>query len=306
MERLPHRSIRWDEVVHRLQEQRRRAGEPSYAELARTVTDLRTARGLDEHAARVARTTVYDAFRTGRSRVNLALVRDLAEALGATRTEVDRWVETARFLEPAGAVPDTAVTELAGPGRRLAVLFVVGCVLVNVAGRVLVDTLHLPIYLDMVGTAVVALGLGPWIGAGVGLASNALGVLSSGPASLPFGLVNAAGALVWGYGVRRGLGRTIPRFFALGLVVALTCTLVAVPILVVGFSGSTGHGEDTIVANLQAVGENLVVSVTGANLLVSVADKTISGFLALVALSLFPWARRRGLELLAPPPGASA
>lgn len=45
--------------------------------------DRRAAAGESPHAARVARSTVYDCFRTGRVRVNLALVREIATALGA-------------------------------------------------------------------------------------------------------------------------------------------------------------------------------------------------------------------------------
>ncbi|GAA1919952.1 hypothetical protein GCM10009815_13220 [Nocardioides marmoribigeumensis] len=300
--------------MQELQRLRRSAGEPSYAELARSVTELRLARGLDEHSARVARTTVYDAFRVGRSRVNLDLVRDLATVMRAPEGAVEGWLEAGAVEEERSAPPPTEAPEAAdpeeapatlvdvpGPSRGVAVALVVAAVVANVLGRFLVDGLHLPIYLDMVGTAFVAVGFGPWTGAGVGVASNALGVLSSGSASLPFGVVNAAGALVWGYGVRRGMGRTLPRFLSLNLLVAVTCTLLTLPILGVLYSGSTGHGEDTLVANLEAAGQGFAISLAAGNLLASLADKTISGFLALVALSCFPWARRRGLDLLAPP-----
>ena len=123
----------------------------------------------------------------------------------------------------------------------------------------------------MTGTAIAAMALGPCWGALVGGVTNLLGVASSGPASLPFGLVNVAGALVWGYGVRRfGLGRTLPRFFSLNLLVALVCSAVAVPILLLLFSGSTGHGQDGI----------------GATIL------ELSGFVALVAIASHPLSLR--------------
>ncbi len=105
------------------------------------------------------------------------------------------------------------------PPRRALLLLVV-CVVVNLLGRSLVELLHLPVHLDMVGTAIAALALGPWRGAAVGLATNLLGVAESGPVSVPFALVNVAGALVWGYGARRwGLGRSLPRFLGLNVLV---------------------------------------------------------------------------------------
>jgi energy-coupling factor transport system substrate-specific component len=291
--------------VSGLHDLRRTAGEPSYAELARGVSALRQSRGQDEHSSRVARTTVYDAFRFGRSRVDVGLVRDLATVMRAPDSLVDEWLAAGRHGEPVPLpVEDPPPAEDAsppGPSRRLVAVLVLGCVLTNLLGRFVVDALHLPIYLDMAGTAVAALALGPWVGVGVGLTSNGLGVLSSGGASLPFGLVNAVGALVWGYGVRRGLGLTLPRFFGLNLLVAIACSAVALPILGLLYAGSTGHAEDGVAASLEAIGQSLPVAVVGANVLVSVADKTISGSVALVALSFLPWARRRGLEVLPPP-----
>ena len=291
--------------MQELHDLRRRAGEPSYADLARAVSDLRRARGLDEHSSRVARTTVYDAFREGRSRVNLTLVRDLATVMGASQGVVDGWLEVGADGQPAQPAQPAEPAEPAaappGPSGRLVVALVVAAIGANVLGRFLVDGLRLPVYLDMVGTAVVAIAIGPWAGAAVGVASNSLGVLSSGMPSLPFGMVNAAGGLVWGYGVRRGMGRTLPRFLVLNVLVAVTCTAITLPILGLVYAGSIGHGEDTIVSNLEAAGRGFGLSLALGNLLASLADKTISGFLALVALSCFPWARRRGLDLLAPP-----
>lgn len=302
MEESSPRTGRWDDVVSGLQDLRSSVGEPSYAELARKVSDLRRRRGLDEHSSRVARTTVYDAFRAGRTRVNLELVQDLATVLGAPEGQVEVW------LRPGPAEPDPAAPAVDEPDLgpratgRATVTLLVACVVVNLVGRQVVDVLDLPIYLDMVGTAVSAIALGPWYGTGVGVATNGLAVLTNGLPSLPFGLVNAAGALVWGYGVQRGWGRTLPRFFALNLVAAAVCSLVAVPILVLLFSGSTGHGEDLVAHSLEALGQTFVVAVAGANLLISMADKTISGFVAIVVLSMLPWRRRRGVEFLAPPP----
>ena len=312
----PVTSARWDPLAAELQALRLAAGDPSFAELARRVSQQRAAAGLDEHAARVARTTVYDAFRPGRTRVNLTLVRELAHALGADDATVDEWV--ARCTAPAPAPQADAASQVPeGPaapstpsaperaGARRVVLLMTVCVLVNLLGRFFVDLLTLPVYLDMVGTAVAALALGPWHGVAVGLATNVLGVASSGTASLPFALVNVVGALVWGYGARRlGLSRTLPRFLGLNVLAAGACTLVAVPILLLAFGGSTGHGEDTLSATFLRLTDTVALSVWFSNSLTSLADKIISGFVALVAVSALPAALRHGLVLpVAPPPG---
>ncbi|MEP7736571.1 hypothetical protein ABKW28_02875, partial [Nocardioides sp. 31GB23] len=91
----PHGS-EWDLLANRLQQLRLEAGEPSYGEIARRVARRRLDAGLGEHEARVARTTVYDVFRTGRARVNLALVREIVGVLGGEDLDVDRWVAQCR------------------------------------------------------------------------------------------------------------------------------------------------------------------------------------------------------------------
>src|SRR5690606_987196 len=117
-------------------------------------------------------------------------------------------------VEPASQEPASEVPASAGPASvRSVLLLMAGCVAINFVGREFVDLLHLPLYLDMVGTAIAAMALGPWRGAAVGATTNLVGVIGSGWVSLPFMLVNVVGALAWGYGVRRwDLGRTLLRF----------------------------------------------------------------------------------------------
>ena len=317
----------WDELAAQLMRWRRAAGEPSFTEIAQRIGRQRQDAGVPPAAARVGRTTVYDTFRTGRRRVNLELVREIATALGVSGPEVDdaitRCLEAtdpepiARPSQPApddprpvlagppvpGVVADTApeavaadVAPVRGAGEgagagamtpRGALLLMLGCLLFNLLGRVIVDFLGLPLYLDMVGTAVAAIALGPWRGATVGLGTNVVGAISSGWVSLPFALVNIAGALVWGYGVRRGLGRTLPRFLGLNALVALACTLIAVPVLL-ALGGSTGHGEDAVTDTLLELTHTLAVAVGFSNVVTSLSDKVISGFVALVVVSALP------------------
>ena len=79
----------------------RAVGDPSYAEIVRRISDQRVAQGIPTHGARVARTTVYDTFRTERSRVNLAFVREIAHALGGEDAQVDEWIARCRDSSPA-------------------------------------------------------------------------------------------------------------------------------------------------------------------------------------------------------------
>ncbi|MGA8258472.1 MAG: hypothetical protein WB767_18020 [Nocardioides sp.] len=271
------------------------------------IAAQRLARGLPEGECRPGRTTVYDAFRTGRRRLDTGLVLEIVEALGVDEAGRQRWAERCRaavdgprdvaktpddapvVLEVSEVSESTSLVASGLPALKVVLMLLGGCIALNVCGHHAVEWLGLPLYFDMVGTAVAAIFLGPWWGALVGLLTNVLGVASSGASSLPFAAVNIAGALVWGYGVRRyGSALTIPRYFVLNIAVALACTLVAAPIIVIMFGGETGHSTDTMIGDAAAFSHNLVLAVVGVNLLTSVADKMIAGFVALVALEMAP------------------
>ena len=294
-----------DELALGLQRLRLEAGGPSYAEIATRVSRLRQTQGASEAEARVGRTTVYDIFRTGRRRINRDLVVDVVRSLGVDEQEALDWGERCRTaqqpavvatiptpVEPPPAEPPPAEPPPVEPApvasstpHRFVVVVLAACLVVNLVGRLMVDVLGLPVYLDMAGTAVVAFLLGPWWGVLVAVLTNVLGVTISGPASLAFMVVNVAGALMWGYGARRlPIGRSVPRFLALNVVVAVGCTAIAAPVLVLFFGGDVQHGTDTITGNILVFTHNLAIATFSANLLSSLANKVISGFLALAVL----------------------
>jgi energy-coupling factor transport system substrate-specific component len=172
-------------------------------------------------------------------------------------------------------------------------------VALNIVGGYIASALRLPVYLDMIGTAISAIVLGPWWGALVGILTNSGSALISGPVSLPFALVNVVGALLWGYGVRSWkLGRTIPRFFLLNIIVAVACTIVAAPIIVLVFGGATGSGADALTGTFLAVGQNLVGSVFSSNILTSLADKIIAGFVALAIIEALPKSLTQNIDIV--------
>ncbi|HEX7740266.1 MAG TPA: ECF transporter S component [Marmoricola sp.] len=287
------------------------AGSPSYAAIVRLITEQRMAAGLDFAAARVARSTVYDAFRFGRRSLDPDLVEDIAGALGRAECECIDVASECRTIRaqlrvptaprPVRAVPDVGpdlVSQSTIRARRSA-WWVLGALALsvglNLGGRELVILVGLPLYLDMMGTAVAAIMIGPWRGALVGLVTSVVGAAISGWNSVPFALVEIAGALVWGYGVRRWrMGRTIPRFFVLNVIVALVCTAVAVPIIAGLDGGFTGSGADSITRSMDLVFHNLLLSVASQNVLTSLADKVISGFVALTVVEAAATTRTEG------------
>lgn len=298
-----------DAIVLDLQQLRLTSGDVSYAQIAIRIAERRREYGANEAAARIARSTVFDAFREGRQRINPDLIAEIVLALGENEAAAETWrtrcitaqgVERQRVkpLTPASAV-GAAVDEPSRPAQAdppinaekhhrlrtaLIIAVIVSCVGINIFGNTVTAKFGLPVFLDMIGTAIASIALGPWYGVLVGLSTNLFATVAGSPVSLAFSLVNIAGALVWGYGYHRfGMGRTHLKFFLLNVIAGVTCTIVAAPITVLLFDGSVTHASNTTTESLVALGHGVWAAVFSANLLSSLADKLISGYLALAA-----------------------
>ena len=158
----------------------------------------------------------------------------------------------------------------------------------NVNGGTVASALKLPIFLDMIGTAVVAMTIGPWWGALVGVITNVTSGFITGPVSIPFAACNVVGALIWGYGTKWGWANDKLKFFGLSVASAVGVSLMAAPIVIFVFGGATGHASDVLTAGLLAAGGDMWTSVFSSNIIVSSADKILSSFLALAIIGALP------------------
>lgn len=300
----------WDpeRIADELQRRRLAAGNISFGEIAVRIAARREARGLAASAARIARSTVYDVFRPGRSRLNHDLVAEIVLVLGGTDADAQLWRarcvqatsrQTAQSEQPHP--PISAATLLrADPGPIRAALrpgrvgtVLVLCVALNLLGSKLALALSLPLFLDMIGTAVSSIAFGPWFGVMVALASNGLTALLTEPEAILYTAVNVAGALLWGYGVRSWrLGETVLRFLLLTVIVAVACTLISVPITMGVFDGFSPHvSGSALTANIVNLGEGLWGAAFWSNIVISLIDKLIAGFIALaVTPQISAWA----------------
>lgn len=100
MQTLEHvSSIR--ELVTSLQLLRTGSGSPSYAELASRIGALRAARGLPAAHAAPSKSTVYEAFKPERKRVDAALIDDIVRALDPS-SDPRQWRDAALRLSSSG------------------------------------------------------------------------------------------------------------------------------------------------------------------------------------------------------------
>jgi energy-coupling factor transport system substrate-specific component len=158
----------------------------------------------------------------------------------------------------------------------------------NIVGGYINTALRLPTFLDMIGTMVSAILLGPWWGAVVGVITNVVSSFLTGPIGLPFAVCNVIGALVWGYANQWGWMKKQWSFFLVNMLAGLMVTLFAVPIYVFLFGGATGHFSDVMTAAFLGMGQHLIVSVFSSNVLVNLADKIISGYVGLAIIEALP------------------
>lgn len=80
-----------DLIAASLSELRARNGAPSYAEIARRISRRRQDQQLASSSVPINRSTIYDAFRSGRRRLDHDLVLDIVTALGGDDDELEDW-----------------------------------------------------------------------------------------------------------------------------------------------------------------------------------------------------------------------
>lgn len=297
-----------DDLALALRRLRAEAGDVSYSELAVRIARNRALRGMSEAAARTPRSSVYDVFRSGRKRVSVELVEEIVRALGGDDAAIEEW--RTRAVEANAGRVNRALDRGAGPAAAaLVAVLCVAAVGLNLIANFTVSQLNLPIYLDMTGTAFASLAFGPWVGALVGVSTTMGGNMMNGDFSgWGFAFVQIAGAVLWGYGFRAWLGRGRLQFFALNLLVAVVCSLVAVTVIMVFFGGvSTLSSAAELADAARELGVEMVSAVLSVNMLTSLADKLISGYLAVLVVWLlgrngfgFPAGIQLRAELLVP------
>jgi len=159
---------------------------------------------------------------------------------------------------------------------------------INFVGGTLVTVLKLPIFLDTIGTILVALLAGPWVAALTGLITNLVLVVSD-PTLIAYAPVNVAIGLIAGYLALWGWFKTYPKIVASGLIIMLTGVILSAPIVVLAFGGVTSSpSRSAITAFFLATGGSIWQSVFTTGVIVEIVDKLISVFVAVFVARAIP------------------
>lgn len=145
---------------------------------------------------------------------------------------------------------------------------------INIIIGELVYILKIPLFLNTIGTIVVGMVAGPWVGMVTGGITN-LVQGTYNPVLAAFAPVNMAMGLVAGFMSVRGMMRTFPRAIVSGIVAGVVTLFIAIPITVILFGGITGNGTDTITAIFLAMGMDMWEAVMLQKLIVETVDRII-------------------------------
>jgi energy-coupling factor transport system substrate-specific component len=169
----------------------------------------------------------------------------------------------------------------------LAMLLIPIAVAVNFVGGQLAVNLKLPFYLDTIGTILVAMLCGPWVGGVAGLVTNiVLGI--SDPIYFPYAIVNIALGLVTGFLARKRFFSHWWKWVISIICMSLISILTAAPITVLMFGGMTGSGTSIITATMLATGANIWQAVLSTELIFTALDRVISILLTYLVIKVIP------------------
>lgn len=151
----------------------------------------------------------------------------------------------------------------------------------------LVAAFKLPLYLDSLGTVLVAALAGPGPGALTGGCGVALLGLTN-PIALAFLPVGMTVGMAAGWTARRGAFRRLSLAGVAGALTGCLTALLSAPIAAVMFGGVTGGGTDLVVALFRAGGLSTLQAALGQSLAVDPLDKTVTFGLVFVLLQALP------------------
>ncbi|MGV0419611.1 ECF transporter S component [Corynebacterium simulans] len=192
-----------------------------------------------------------------------------------------------------------AVLLLAGtlpvlPARTIAIIPV--ALVLNIVVGEIIGSIGVPLYLDAVGTILVAALAGPIAGLATGTLSSVVWGLIN-PAALPFAAVSAATGYLSGWAISHGAFKKWWRVVASGAVIGIISGMLAAPVAAFVYGGTAGLGTGAVVSLFRELGNSLLASVTLQSFISDPLDKIIVFLIVWATVKALP---KRTLESLRP------
>ena len=192
-----------------------------------------------------------------------------------------------------------AVLLLAGtlpvlPARTIAIIPV--ALVLNIVVGEIIGSIGVPLYLDAVGTILVAALAGPIAGLATGTLSSVVWGLIN-PAALPFAAVSAATGYLSGWAISHGAFKKWWRVVASGAVIGIISGMLAAPVAAFVYGGTAGLGTGAVVSLFRELGNSLLASVKLQSFISDPLDKIIVFLIVWATVKALP---KRTLESLRP------
>jgi energy-coupling factor transport system substrate-specific component len=160
---------------------------------------------------------------------------------------------------------------------------------INLAMGQFVAVTHLPLFLDTVGTVLVAALAGPWAAVAAGILSQTVfTVLTGNLIWMWFLPVQIGVALYAGYAARAGVFRSLQWSAMAGLGLGVLAATMSWPISYVVFGGVTAGGVTVVTTVLTGLGVPLKWAVYAASLGTDLLDKFVTFLLVRTLLVSLP------------------
>lgn len=154
--------------------------------------------------------------------------------------------------------------------------FVAFCIALNLTAGQINEALKIPLYLDSIGTILVAVLIGPWSAVICGSAANLLAAALGKPSMIFFIPVVAVIGAFTGFLARLGWFRKWYLVALGGLLQGILAAAVSAPISAYLFGGVMMAGTDFLVLYFRSVGNELLNSVFYQGLTSDPVDKLVS------------------------------
>ncbi|MFS0644050.1 CD3073 family putative ECF transporter S component [Siminovitchia sp. 179-K 8D1 HS] len=174
-------------------------------------------------------------------------------------------------------------------GKTMMITYSAMGIALNVVLGTVVSSMKIPLlFLDTIGTVLVAVLFGPWWGALTGGLTNVVLGVTTGGSAIFFGIVNIVIGLVVGYIARKfDFTKWYIALFT-GIIISIIAPLIGTPIAVAVYGGLNGSGMDIVVLWLRASGESVFASTFISRITGNLVDKTITCFLVVFMVTRLP------------------
>lgn len=168
------------------------------------------------------------------------------------------------------------------PARLIA--FMAIAIAINYIGANIALFFRLPIYLDMIGTLLVAVVLGPWYGVGAAIISALLSWMTTDIFAIYFAPVALVASLLTGLLVKKN--STTTSLIWKSLLISLPGTLISSALTVLLFKGITSSGSSLVAQLLHGLGLDLTTSLIIVQAGTDYLDRLISLIIVMAVIRL--------------------